>query len=102
MYEFRAVTPRIERMRVMVRDRLIVADAEKETLQLEALRKYSHYPPMVQKPYMSLYVISRMPIDVLDEEFFVGDMGHRGWGEADGLKWLMADIENTWPIVVIG
>ncbi len=98
MYEFRAVTPRIERMRVMVRDRLIVADAEKETLQLEALRKYSHYPPMVQKPYMSLYVISRMPIDVLDEEFFVGDMGHRGWGEADGLKWLMADIENTWPI----
>ena len=98
MYEFRPVTPRIEKMRVMVRDRLIVAGSEKEILQLEAMKKYRSYPPMVQKPYISLYVISRMPINILDEDFFVGDMGNRGWGAADGTKWLMADIENTWPI----
>ena len=53
---------------------------------------------MVQKPYMSLYVISRMPIDILDEDYFVGDMGHSSWGESNGLRWLVVDIENTWPI----
>ena len=38
MYEFRPVLPRIERMRVAVRDRVIVADAEKDALKLEALK----------------------------------------------------------------
>ncbi|MBQ4040676.1 MAG: hypothetical protein IJC91_06015, partial [Oscillospiraceae bacterium] len=27
-----------------------------------------------------------------------GDMGNKGWGAAHGHMWLMADIENTWPI----
>ena len=49
MYEFRDVTPRIERMRVKVRDRLIVGDSEKDSIKLEAMKKYRHYPPMVQK-----------------------------------------------------
>ena len=34
MYTFRDINPRIESMRVKVRDRLIVADAEKETIKL--------------------------------------------------------------------
>ena len=66
-------------MRVKVRDRLIVADAEKPALKLEASQKYYAYPPMVQKPYVSLYILSRMPIDIQDEDYFVGDMGSRGW-----------------------
>ena len=102
MYEFRPILPRIESMRAKVRDRLIVADAEKETLRLEAMRKYRSYPPMLQKPYISLYVISRMPINIQDEDYFVGDMGNRGWGAAHGTHWLMADIENTWPIEADG
>ena len=38
MYEFRDVTPRIERMRVKVRDRLIVGDSEKDSIKLEAVK----------------------------------------------------------------
>ncbi len=102
MYEFRPILPRIERMRVAVRDRLIVADADKAALKLEAIKEYMAYPPMLKKPYMSLYVISRMPINLLDDDYFVGDMGNRGWGAADGSKWLMADIEHTWPIEADG
>ena len=102
MYEFRPILPRIERMRVRVRDRLIVADSEKAALKLEAIKAYMAYPPMLKKPYMSLYVISRMPLNIQDEDYFVGDMGNRGWGAADGSKWLMADIENTWPIEADG
>ena len=102
MYEFRPILPRIERMRARVRDRLIVADSEKAALKLEAIKAYMAYPPMLKKPYMSLYVISRMPLNIQDEDYFVGDMGNRGWGAADGSKWLMADIENTWPIEADG
>ena len=98
MYQFRTHTGRIERMRAKVRDRLIIADARKEWLKLEAERKYYNFPPLLQKPYISLYVISRMPIDIVEEEYFVGDMGSKGWGAAKGMLWLKADIENTWPI----
>ena len=98
MYTFRPICDRIERMRVKVRDRLIVADSEKEQIKMEASQRYHDYPPMLQKPYISLEVISRMPIDIVEDEYFVGDMGNRGWGASGGLFWLTVDIENTWPI----
>ncbi|MBQ8831566.1 MAG: hypothetical protein IJ017_08205 [Oscillospiraceae bacterium] len=98
MYTFRPYTDRIARMRDKVRDRVIVADAEKARLQHEAKQKYYNFPPMLQKPYISLHVISNMPIDIREDEYFVGDMGNKGWGAAFGHMWLMADIENTWPI----
>ncbi|MBQ9857661.1 MAG: pyruvate formate lyase family protein, partial [Oscillospiraceae bacterium] len=98
MYTFRPYTDRIARMRDKVRDRVIVADAAKARLQHEAKQKYYNFPPMLQKPYISLHVISNMPIDIREDEYFVGDMGNKGWGAAFGHMWLMADIENTWPI----
>lgn len=102
MYTFKPHTERIERMRQRVRDRVIVADAEKARIKLEATRKYRNFPPMLEKPYESLYVIQRMPIDIVEDEYFVGDLGNRGWGAAHGPMWLMADIENTWPIEADG
>ncbi|MBE6998175.1 MAG: hypothetical protein E7427_08430, partial [Ruminococcaceae bacterium] len=98
MYQFRPILPRIERMRVAVRDRLIVADAEKDALKLEALKLYTSFPPMLKKVYMSLYVIKNMPINIQEEELLAGDMGNKGWGAASGAMWLMAPIEQTWPI----
>ena len=99
MYTFRSHTDRVERLRAAVRDRVIVADAAKPRLQLEALEKYIKYPPMLQKPYISLYVLERMPISIQEDEYFFGDMGNRSWGGGDGMMWLRADIENTWPIL---
>ena len=102
MYTFKPYTERIARMRDKVRDRVIIADAEKARLQLEASQKYHDFPPMLQKPYISLYVISNMPIDIRDDEYFAGDLGNKGWGAANGAAWLMADIEHTWPIEADG
>ncbi len=98
MYNFRPYTDRIARMKVKVRDRLITADAAKATIQYEAEQKYKNFPPMLQKPYMGLYIIQNMPIDIVEDEYFVGDMGNKGWGAASGAMWTMVDIENTWPI----
>ena len=95
MYTFKPYTERIARMKDKVRDRVIVADAEKERLKLEASQKYYNFPPLLERPYESLYVISRMPIDIVEDEYFVGDMGNKGWGAAAGTHWLMADIEHT-------
>ncbi|MBR2831978.1 MAG: hypothetical protein IKE57_03510 [Oscillospiraceae bacterium] len=98
MYQFRPYTERIARMREKVRDRMIIADAEKPRLQLEASRRYKDFPPILQKAYSSQYVITRMPISIPEDEYFVGDMGTKNWGDAKGMFWLMADIEHTWPI----
>ena len=98
MYTFKPCTDRIERMRAKVRDRLIVADAEKMRLKMEATAKYRNFPPVIKSPMESLYVISNMPIDIEEDEYFVGDMGNKHWGAAEGAMWLMADIEHTWPI----
>ena len=102
MYNFRPYTDRIARMKVKVRDRVITADAAKATIQYEAEQKYKNFPPMLQKPYMGLYIIQNMPIDIVEDEYFVGDMGNKGWGAASGAMWTMVDIENTWPIEADG
>ena len=106
MYTFKPYTERVARLRDAVRDRLMVADAEKPRLQLEAKKKYIKYPPMLQKPYISLYVLERMPLNIQEDEYFFGGMGNKGWGGANtggaGTMWLSVDIENTWPIEADG
>ena len=103
MYQFRSITPRIERYREKVRNRLIIGDAAKEKLKYEAEIRYQNFPPMIQKPMISKYVIENMPIDIQEDEFFVGDMGGKNWGDSHALSWVfMADIENTWPILEDG
>ena len=98
MYTFRPYTERIARMKDKVRDRIITADSAKMRIQMDAAQKYKNFPPMLQKPYTSLYIIQNMPIDIVEDEYFAGDMGNKGWGAAGGAMWLMVDIENTWPI----
>ena len=98
MYTFKPIPERVARLRDAVRDRLLIADAAKDRLQLEALKKYRKYPPLLQKPYISLYVLERMPIGIQEDEFFFGDMGNKHWGGARGYMWIGCDIENTWPI----
>ncbi|MBR6311844.1 MAG: hypothetical protein IKR51_02590, partial [Oscillospiraceae bacterium] len=98
MYTFKPYTQRVARLRDAVRDRLMVADSEKARLQLEAKKKYFKYPPLLQKPYISLYVLERMPLNLHEDEYFFGSLGYKGWGAANGSGWLSVDIEHTWPI----
>ena len=98
MYTFKPYTERVARLRDAVRDRLMVADAVKARLELEAQKKYVKYPPMLQKPYMALYVLERMPLNIQEDEYFFGGLGNKGWGGAGGAMWVMMDIEHTWPM----
>ena len=102
MYEFRPITDRIAVYREKVRDRLIIGDAAKEKLKLEAEMKFRSYPHMLKKAYMSQYLIENMPIHIHEDEYFFGDMCTKHWGAASSSFWLMADIEHTWPIEADG
>ncbi len=102
MYTFKPYTERVARLRDAVRDRLMVADSEKARLQLEARKKYFKYPPLLQKPFISLYVLERMPLNLHEDEYFFGSLGTKGWGAANGTGWMTVDIENTWPILEDG
>ncbi|MBR5114825.1 MAG: hypothetical protein IK101_05965 [Oscillospiraceae bacterium] len=102
MYQFSPVTDRIARMRDKVRDRLIIADSEKLRIKAEATAKYRNFPPVIRKPMESLYVISNMPMDIEEDEYFVGDLGGKNWGGSSGRMWLSVDIEHTWPIEADG
>lgn len=98
MYQFKEKTERIERMRAAVRDRIMIADADMSYIKFEAQQKYSNYPPMLQKPSESLYVIEHMPINMHPDDYFVGDMGSKSWGAASGAMWAFMPIEKTWPM----
>ena len=102
MYEFRPIADRIAVYREKVRNRLIIGDASKEKLKLEAEMKFRSYPPMLKKAYMSRHVIENMPIHIQEDEYFFGDMCTKHWGAASATFWLMADIEHTWPILEDG
>ena len=96
MYQFSPITERIGRLRDKVRDRVIIADPAKSRIKREAQAKYKNYPPVVQKPAESLYVISHMPIDIVEDEYFAGDVGNQNWGASSGAMWAMMDVEHTW------
>ncbi|MBR3277041.1 MAG: hypothetical protein IKG08_10630 [Eubacterium sp.] len=98
MYEFRPIAERIQRLRAKTRDRMMVGDAVKSRLRFEARALYKNFPPIMAKPMETLYLIERMPIHIIEDEYFFGDFGNKGWGGADADRWLRADIENTWPI----
>ena len=49
MYESRPVTPRIQHMRELIRDRVIRNDAERALIMTEAYKKYEHVVPVIKK-----------------------------------------------------
>ena len=103
MYEFRPISDRVERLRIKVRDRVIIADASKDRIRLDAQEKYHDFPPILERAYVTKYIIDHMHYEIRDDEFLAGDLGHKNWGDSSGLFWvMMADIENTWPIEADG
>ncbi|MBR0402791.1 MAG: hypothetical protein IJH73_09835 [Lachnospiraceae bacterium] len=82
MYTFRPCTERAVRLRDAVRDRLMVADPSKYRIQLDAEYKYAKYPPILQKAYITRYVMERIHLNIQEDEYFVGSLGNKGWGAA--------------------
>ena len=85
MYEFRSITPRIEKFRDAVRDRVLELENERTVIVTEAYTKYKHYPPILRKPLITKAICEQMNIRVEDNELFVGQIGKNGFDEETGI-----------------
>ncbi|MDR2486969.1 MAG: hypothetical protein LBD12_03310 [Clostridiales Family XIII bacterium] len=98
MYTFREATPRIQRIREKVRDRVIRGDAEKSVIQAEAIEKYKHIVPIIKRPLITKELCERMTLRVEDDDYFVGNKGKSFCGNS-GIMWpLFVDIEREWAM----
>ena len=107
MYQFRPVTPRIEKFREAVRNRTLEIETERALIVTEAFKKYKHYPPILRRPLMTKEIFENMTIYVGDNELFVGQIGKDGFNEetrilssgcwpdwGGGETWFNREIEN--------
>ena len=53
MYKFRPISPRIEKFRNAVRDRVVEIETERAYIVTEAYKKYMHHPPILRRPLMT-------------------------------------------------
>ena len=70
MYEFRSVTPRIERLREKVRNRVIIFDAERGRIITEAYKKTENIIPIIRRPMVLKEICEKMTLLVEDDELF--------------------------------
>ena len=97
MYEFSAPTERIEKMRELIRGRVLHCDAERGVIMMDAYKKYEHVIPIIKRPLALKELCERMTIIVEDFEIIVGNKGPSYFGtpaypEWAGLEWLLGPV----------
>ena len=85
MYEFRTITPRIEKFRNAVRDRVVEIENERSLIVTEEYKKYKYYPPILRKPLITKAICEQMTVRVEDNEIFVGQVGKYGFDEENSI-----------------
>ena len=105
MYEFRSVTPRIERLREKVRNRVIIFDAERGRIITEAYKKTENIIPIIRRPMVLKEICEKMTLLVEDDELFVANKGphyfsnpaYPEWGITN---WVIDEIESgRWDLI---
>ena len=81
MYQFRAITPRVEKYRNAVRNRVVEIETERAFIVTEAYKKYMHHPPILRKPLVTKALFEQMTLKVGNTEVFVGQVGKDGFDE---------------------
>jgi formate C-acetyltransferase len=97
MYEFREVTPRIQRYHEATRKRVLELETERAMIVTETYKKYKHYPPILRKPLLTKAICEQMTVRVEDTELFVGQVGKYGFNEETGVSssCVMPDMDGS-------
>ena len=74
MYEFRPVTGRIEKLRRLIRDRVIPVDAERALAITRAWREHLAEPPMIRRAHAVSEILGSMTLRVGELEPFAGSL----------------------------
>ena len=75
MYQFKAVTPRIQRQRDAIRNRVIRLDSEHAMLATEARKKDLNTIPIIQSARQLKYLAENLTLRVEDDDVLVGNRG---------------------------
>ena len=99
MYEFRPVSDRIRKMQGLIRDRVILVDAEKALITTDAHRKNEHVIPMIRRPRIIKEVCEKMTLRVEDFELIVGNKARQFLGacvdsEWEGCGWIPGAVDS--------
>lgn len=75
MYTFKPASERVQKMRQLIRDRIIRKDASLIPAYTAADKKYRNYMPIIRKGLVTLDVIKQMTVEIEDFELIVGSAG---------------------------
>ncbi len=104
MYTFKPVSPRIQKMRDEIRERVVHNDAQRARIMTEAYKKYEDIIPIIKRPLSFKYLCERMDLYVGDDELVVGCKGGHMFSapqypEMMNSDWLTGAIEKgEWTI----
>ena len=104
MYTFQAVTPRIQKMRDQLRERIVHNDATRARIMTEAYQQYKDVLPIIKRPMAIKYLCERMDLYVGDEELIVGCKGGHifnapQYPEMMNSDWILHGVESgEWTI----
>ncbi len=99
MFELRAVTPRVQRLRQRYRDAIPVLDAERTRILTDCYRTNKNQVPIMRRAKALYEILANMTVWVEPDELMVGNVGKyfRGcslWAEYSGLTWLIDELDT--------
>lgn len=96
MYQFRSVTPAVQRFREKVRDRVIRGDPSRMTIAAAANERYADVVPIIKRALVIKEICEQAPVRVEDDEKFVCGVS-KYFSGASPQSWVdTEDIENRW------
>ena len=99
MFELRAVTPRVERLRDRYRDAVPALDVERVRILTDYYRVSDKEQPVLRRANALYEILSKMPVRVDVDELIVGKVSEhfRGcslWPEWGGYGWLIQELDD--------
>ena len=105
MYQFRSVTPAVQRYRERVRDRVSRGDPSRMTIAAEVNERYTNVVPIIKRALVLKELCERVPVRVEDDEklvcstskYFCGSTPN-SWVEAENITgtWTFNEEDGLW------
>ena len=94
------ITPRVLRMRELIRNRVIKPDAERFSTVTRVWKENKNYPPIIKRALANSEHLKTMTTHVEDFEIIFGGLGAAFggapyWPELGGTNWIFFEIEHS-------
>lgn len=104
MYKFRPVSPRIQKLRNTIRDRVVRNDATRSRILTEAYKKYDGIMPQIKRPLAVKEVFEKMGLFIGEGELIAACKGDSMFAACQYLEymdsdWILKEIDSgSWTL----